>query len=403
MTLTADRRADARYDPLLTEKLIAAIGPQHPSLTAPVQLRVQTDGELIEHVQVECGFMHRGVEQLAACRPWAQLAPLLSRCEWLAGANGDYLASAAIEQLCGLAVPPRAQLLRCAVLELSRLSSHLFWFGDLGLELGAITPIFWALREREAVLDLLELLSGHRWHGQYIVPGGVAAEPPPQWFDGLRALCASLPGKLNAYEDLFSDNAIWVNRSEFVGVLEPDFAQKHGASGPVLRASGVDCDLRRDAPYAAYGELKFAVPVGEYGDTLDRYRVRFLEMRESLRLLEQCAEKLGGRPSLAADLSLAADSSLAIDSIDSPESPAGTRALQANIPKGEAYVAVEGPRGELGLYVSSGGGPSPLRAHLRSPSLYHLHLMDELCRGHLLADVFAIYASLDIMIGEVDR
>ena len=244
------------------------------------------------------------------------------------------------------------------------------------------------------------MLSGSRWHGQYIVPGGVRHEPPAAFLPALKRFCEMLPGRINEYEDFFSDNAIWVNRSEFVGVLDADFAQKMGASGPVLRASGVRHDLRRDAPYAAYRELEFEVPVGEYGDTLDRYRVRFVEMRESVRILKQCAAWLEtvGRGSATAGR------------------PLGAGALAANrngtagdgvpphqkIPKGEVYVAVEGPRGELGLHVISDGGPRPARVHLRSPSLYHLHLLDELCRGHLLADVFAIYASLDIMIGEVD-
>jgi NADH-quinone oxidoreductase subunit D len=384
------RRLDARRDPLLTEKIIVSVGPQHPSLVAPVQLVIQADGELMESVQPNLGFMHRGVEYLAARRPWGALGGLLSRCEWLAGSYGDYLAAAAVEELAGIAVPERAVWLRTLVLELSRLSSHLFWFGDLGLELGLYTTIFWALREREASLELLEELSGSRYHHGWIVPGGVAAEPPAGWIERAAAYAAGLTQWIDRYEDFFSDNAIFVNRSEMVGVLDPEYALSAGASGPVLRACGISHDLRRDAPYLAYEALGVNVPVGQYGDSLDRYRVRFLEMRESIRLVQECANTLAGAGTRPAPG-------------DPGVSEGGPSARPYEVPAGEAYIAVEGPRGELALTVVSDGGPTPARVHLRGPSLYHLMLLPELCQGHLLADLFVIYASLDIMIGEADR
>ena len=382
MTLLSDRRLESRADPLLTEKLVYHVGPQHPSLAAPVSLRVQADGELIERVTPEIGYMHRGVEYLAQHRTYAQCAGLISRCEWLAGMNGDYLAAAAVEELTGIEVPERAVWLRTLALELSRLASHLFWFGDLGLEAGAITPIFWALREREGALDLMEMLSGHRWHHGWIVPGGVRCEPPERFWPCLRTYLAVVEREIDNYEDFFSDNAIWVNRSELIGTLSAEFALARGASGPVLRGSGVSHDLRKDAPYLAYEHLDFAVPAGEFGDALDRYRVRFVEMRESIKLIRQCMANLPG--------GVVRDKAWPLD-------------RSADVPAGDCYVAVEGPRGELGLRVVSEGGPCPARLHLRAPSLYHLFLLDELCRGYLLADLFVIYASLDIMIGEVDR
>jgi NADH-quinone oxidoreductase subunit D len=382
MTLRSDRRLAARDDQLLTEKLVYSVGPQHPSLVAPVHLLVQADGELMERVTPECGYMHRGIEYLCRQRTYAQCAGLISRCEWLAGMNGDYLVAATVEELCGVEPPPRAQWLRTLALELSRLASHLFWFGDLGLEAGVYTPIFWALREREGVLDLLQQLSGHRWHHGWFVPGGVRRDAPGGFWDGLEEWLATLEREIENYEDFFSDNAIWVNRSELVGTLEPEFALAHGASGPVLRGSGIAHDLRRDAPYLAYGALEFDVPTGGFGDSLDRYRVRFVEMRESIRLCRQCAAAMPGGEVLSGELPL-------------------ERAV--NVPKGETYIAVEGPRGELGLRTISEGGLRPARMHLRGPSLYHLHLLDELCRGYLLADLFVIYSSLDIMVGEVDR
>lgn len=397
MSQKSRQRLLERYDPLLTEKIAVSIGPQHPSLAAPLRLLVQADGELIERVTVEQGYMHRGVEYLATRRPWSALGGLLSRCEWLAGMNGDYLASAAIEQICGITPPPRAQYLRTLALELSRLGSHLFWFGDLGLEVGAITPIFWALEQREGALGLLETLSGQRYHHGWILPGGVQAEPPGEFWPALTAWTDGLGKHIDEFEDFFSDNALWVNRSELVGVLEPAYALMHGASGPVLRASGVAHDLRRDAPYAAYGELAFAVPVGEYGDSLDRYRVRFLEMRESLKIVAQCVGVLVGTPPTPSGGGF----SRRTEKAKTATEVAATGEIV--VPSGEAHIAVEGPRGELALTVISEGGPSPARVHLRGPSLYHLHLLDELCAGHLLADLFVIYASLDIMVGEADR
>ena len=379
MTKLSDRRAELRTDPLLTEKIIYAVGPQHPSLPAPVFLEVQADGELIEHVRPDVGYMHRGVEQLCTRRTWEQCCGLLSRCEWLAGSNGDYLVSAAVEELGGIVVPDRAQWLRMLVLELSRIASHLFWWGQLGLEAGAITPIFWAVREREAILGLLEQLSGHRWHHGWIVPGGVRREPPAGFTDAVAACLGDFEDRLHEFEEFLSDNAIWVNRSELIGVLDPEHALQNGASGPVLRGSGIAHDLRRDAPYLKYDELEVRIPTGEYGDVLDRYRVRMMEIQESIRLVREIIPRLAECPPELR--------------VDAP----------AAVPKGEAYLAVEGPRGELGLTVASEGGERPARMHLRSPSLYHLFLLDELCRGYLLADLFVVLGSLDIMIGEVDR
>ncbi|MDQ3024597.1 MAG: NADH-quinone oxidoreductase subunit D [bacterium] len=393
MTSLGTKRLEARRDPLLTEKIVFSVGPQHPSLVAPVQLTIQCDGELMEQITPNIGFMHRGVEYLAQRRPWDQLAPLLSRCEWIAGHNGDYLAAAAIEELAGIEVPQRALYLRTLVLELNRLVSHLYWFGDLGLELGTYTTIMWALRERETGVELLAQLSGNRYHHQWIVPGGVASEPPAGWLDSCAAYVRMVQPRIDSYEDFFSDNAIFVNRAELVGILDTEFALGSGASGPVLRACGVAHDLRKDAPYAAYSELGVRIPVGDYGDSLDRYRVRFLEMRESIRLVEECGGRLRaetGGTGVTAGVSLTG-----------PHTGDDARAM--HVPPGEAHIAIESPRGELALTVISDGGETPARVHLRGPSLYHIMLLPELCRGHLLADLFVIYASLDIMVGEVDR
>ena len=259
--------------------------------------------------------------------------------------------------------------------------------------------MFFSLREREHALDLLELLSGSRYHGQWIVPGGVRNEPPQEFWTRLPKFLEHIAVAIEQYEQFFSDNAIWVNRSELIGVLEPEYAIAHGASGPVLRASGVGCDLRKDQPYLRYGDVQFTVPTGEYNDSLDRYRVRMQEMRESCKIIEQCIDSVGQAASLPSD----SPGGASVSACDSTNGKHRGLPHPLEIPKGETYIAVESPRGELGLTVVSDGSDKPARMHLRSPSLYHLHLMDELCRGYLLADLFVIYGSLDIMIGEVDR
>jgi NADH-quinone oxidoreductase subunit D len=398
MTSLGTKRLEARRDPLLTEKIVISIGPQHPSLVAPVQLLIQADGELMERITPHIGFMHRGVEHLAARRPWSELAPLLSRCEWTSGTCGDYLAAAAMEELAKLDVPERAQWLRALALELNRLVSHLFWFGDLGMELGLYTTVFWALREREAGVELLGELSGSRYHHQWIVPGGVRSEPSEGWYQRVLDYTRTVQGWVDRYEDFFSENAIFVNRAELVGILDREFAQASGASGPVLRACGVAHDLRRDAPYLKYAELGVKIPVGEYGDSLDRYRVRFLEMRESIRLIGECVQRVSSDGSL-----VDSRSSLVGNVGNTSTSDQRPTTNDIVVPPGEAHIAIESPRGELALTVVSDGGPTPARAHLRGPSLYHIMLLPELCKGHLLADLFVIYASLDIMVGEVDR
>jgi NADH-quinone oxidoreductase subunit D len=396
MTSLGTKRLEARRDPLLTEKIVVSVGPQHPSLVAPVQLVIQADGELMESVTPDIGFMHRGVEHLATQRPWDALAPLLSRCEWISGTCGDYLAAAAIEELAHIEVAEHAQWLRTLALELNRLVSHLFWFGDLGMELGLYTTVFWALREREAGVELLSELSGNRYHHQWIVPGGVRSEPPDGWFQRVLDYTRVVLGWVDRYEDFFSENAIFVNRAELVGILDRDFALGSGASGPVLRACGIAHDLRRDAPYEMYGELGVKIPVGDYGDSLDRYRVRFLEMRESIRLITEVIKAVGA----PAQPSSQENDGTALSYIKEGRAGAPPKGY---VPSGEAHIAIESPRGELALTVISDGGSTPARVHLRGPSLYHIMLLPELCKGHLLADLFVIYASLDIMVGEVDR
>lgn len=387
MTQHADRRLEKRFDPLLTEKVVFAVGPQHPSLPAPVALNVQADGELIERVYPEVGYMHRGVEHLCQTRPLAQCAPLLSRCDWLSGHFADYIYSNAIEQLYNVEAPERAQWLRTLVLELNRISSHLFWWGQLGLEAGAITPVFWAMRERELLLDLFYELTGSRWHHHWIIPGGVNGEPPLGWYGRVSSALRQVAEAVEHYERFYSDNAIWINRSELIGTLDADFALISGASGPVLRASGVAHDLRRDQPYLKYAEVEFDIPSGEHGDVLDRYRVRMEEIRQSISIAGHCLEELA---------SVGDDAQLRDGEIPEINN-------ETELPKGDVYAAVEGPRGEMGLTLVTNGGAVPERVHLRAPSLYHLFLLDELCRGYLLADLFVIFGSLDIMIGEVDR
>ena len=383
MSRASDRRIQQRYDPLLTEPVVLSIGPQHPSLSAPLQLHVQADGELVQRVTPECGFMHRGVEKLCESRTYSQCAGLISRCEWLAGANGDYLVAAAVEELSGISVPERAQWLRTLVLELSRVSSHPVLVRQAGARGRRTDADVLGARGTRACARRAGAAVGLALPPRLDCPGRRSERSANALYTLVEELLPRLLSAIESYESFFSDNAIWVNRSELIGVLDADYAIRHGASGPVLRGSGIDHDLRRDSAYCAYAQCSFVVPLGEQGDVLDRYRVRFMEMRASISILRQCLEAIGKLQG-------------------TPVRASGSAEL-TNVPKGEMYVAVEGPRGELGLSVVSNGTDRPERMHLRGPSLYHLMLMDELCRGYLLADVFVIYGSLDIMIGEVDR
>jgi len=355
------------------------MGPQHPSTHGVLRLVLYTDGEVIKKCVPHLGYLHRGIEKLSELKEYRQIIPLWDRADYLSSMHNSYLVTFAVESLLGVEVPRRAEYLRVMMMELQRLASHLIWFSSFALDSGAITPIFYAFRERELVLDLLEFASGGRLLYNYIRPGGVRLDITTEFMRRLKKFLEHFQEYLDEYEELYTGNAIFIHRTRDIGTLTAEQAISWGASGPTLRGSGVDWDLRRDEPYGIYEEFKFPVPTGERGDVLDRYNMRFFEMRASHEIIRQAMEGMPGGEYLA-------------------KLPTSLK-----VPPGEVYVRVESPRGELGAYFVSDGGKSPYRFHVRSPSFVNLSALDTMLRGYMIADVVLILGSIDITVGDTDR
>lgn len=370
---------EKRADTLLTEEMVLNMGPQHPSTHGVLRLVLETDGEVIKKCTPYIGYLHRGIEKQSEHKEYLQIIPLWDRADYLSSMHMSYIITFAAESLMKIEVPRRAEYIRVICMELQRIASHLIWFGTFALDSGAITPIFYAFRERELVLDLLELASGARLLYNYIRPGGVRMDINREFCHRLEKFIIHFEDYLDEYEELYTKNAIFINRAKNVGVLRSEDAINFGASGPVLRGSGVKWDIRKDEPYSVYEEFDFEVPTGENGDVLDRYNVRFYEMRQAIRIVKQALEGL-------------------------PEGKYTARVPTSIKPeKGEVYVRIESPRGELGCYLVSDGGKVPYRLHVRAPSFVNLSALDIMLRGHLIADVVLILGSIDIVLGDVDR
>lgn len=368
-----------RADTLFTEEMVLNMGPQHPSTHGVLRLVLHTDGEVIKKCVPHLGYLHRGMEKHSEIKEYRQIIPLWDRADYLSSMHNSYIVTLAAESLLGVEVPRRAEYLRVMMMELQRLASHLIWFGTFALDSGAVTPIFYAFRERELVLDLLELASGARLLYNYIRPGGVRLDVTSEFMRRLKKFLVHFQDYLDEYEELYTGNAIFINRARNIGMLTAEEAISWGASGPTLRGSGVKWDLRKDEPYSAYEEFKFPVPVGERGDVLDRYNVRFLEMRASHEIIRQAMEGL-------------------------PEGDYTAKLpTSIKVPPGEVYVRTESPRGELGAYLVSEGGKTPYRFHVRAPSFLNLSALDTMLRGHMIADVVLILGSIDITVGDTDR
>lgn len=354
-------------------------GPQHPSTHGVLRLQLKIDGERIADCYPVIGYLHRGTEKLFELHPFFQNVPHTDRMDYVAAATNNLAYVGAVEKLVGLTVPPRARVIRVILAELQRISSHLLWLGTHAIDIGAMTPFFYTFRERERILDLFEEYCGARLTLNCMRPGGQPYDLPAGWTERCRAIVDELPERIDDYEGLLTDNRIWKRRTVGVGVLDPELALDYGVTGPMLRGSGVDWDLRRDRPYEAYDEVAFEVPLGRNGDTYDRYLVRVAEMRQSARIVAQALDALPEGPIMA-------------------KRP---RVLKA--PAGEAYHGIEGPKGEIGFYVVGDGTPNPWRCHVRPPSFMNLQALPELTRGHLVADLVALIGTTDIVLGEVDR
>ncbi|MGQ0552306.1 MAG: NADH-quinone oxidoreductase subunit D [Planctomycetota bacterium] len=379
-----------KQEDVYTEELKLNLGPQHPSTHGVLRVELKMDGEIITAARCDIGYLHRCAEKIGENVSYLQFTPYTDRMDYLAACNNELAWSLAVEKLLGVEAPERAQWLRVIVCELNRIASHLIAFGTYGIDMGANTPFFYAFRERETIMALLERPSGQRMLYNYVRPGGVAHDIDEHWLSDVLAFCTDFERRWAEYNTLLSTNKIFIERTANIGVIPREMALAYGLTGPVLRGSGVKWDLRRDVPYLwPYGELDFDVPVGEgthgtLGDCFDRYWVRMREMMESVRIIRQACRRVPSGEFM--------DKAM-IRMYKTPLKP----------PAGEAYMRCENPRGELGFYIVSAGGTSPIRCRARGPSFCNLSVLDALLPGCMIADGVAIIGSLDIVLGEVDR
>jgi NADH-quinone oxidoreductase subunit D len=406
-------------------------GPQHPAAHGVLRLVLELDGEVIERADPHIGLLHRGTEKLAESKPFNQSIGYMDRLDYVSMMCNEHAYVLAIEKMLGVEPPLRASYIRVMFSEITRILNHLLWIAGHGLDVGAMSMFLYAFREREDLVDVYEAVTGARMHATYLRPGGVYRDLPdrmPQYtpskwhserdvrrlnndrqgsvLDFLEAFTERFPSRVDEYETLLTDNRIWKQRLVDVGVVTAERALNLGFTGPMLRGSGVEWDLRRKRPYEVYDRLEFDIPVGTNGDSYDRYLVRMAEMRESNRIIKQCIDWLRANPG-----------PVMID--DHKVAPPPREEMKSNmealihhfklftegycVPEGEAYAAVEHPKGEFGIYLVSDGANKPYRLKIRAPGFVHLSAMDEMVRGHMLADVVTVIGTQDIVFGEVDR
>jgi NADH-quinone oxidoreductase subunit D len=391
----------------LNDILRVNFGPNHPSTHGVLRLIVDLDGEHVAGIAAVIGYLHTGFEKTMEAKTWWKGITYPERIDYVSFQNNELVFVLAIEKLLGLEVPRKATWMRMALCELNRIHSHLVWLGTSALELGAISMFWYAFRERDLILDLFEMVGGTRMHTRYFQAGGLAEDIPPGFFPEARKFCRRMPEAVDEYEAILDRNQIWLKRTKGIGLLSAEDAVALGQSGPVLRASGVDWDLRRNQPYLAYEDVDFDVPVYGGGDVYDRYRVHMEEMRESVRITEQCLDRLEameGEPWIADDRKVVLPPRHELHT--SMESLIHHFKIVTEgyvVPEGEVYVPIESPRGELGCYVVSDGGPRPWRVKFRAPSFVALEATATCMRDAAVADMIAIVGSLDGVMGEVDR
>jgi NADH-quinone oxidoreductase subunit D len=386
------------------ERVILSMGPQHPSTHGVLRLVLELDGETVVRGLYDIGYLHTGFEKSFEALTYSQGITLTDRMDYLAPLSNNLGFCLAIEKLLDLEVPPRAQWTRVLLTELTRIQSHLVWLGTHALELGAMSVFLYCFREREDILRIFELVSGQRMMTTYFRVGGLALEPPLDWLHRVEKFVEMFPPRLQEYEDLLTKNPIWLQRTVGVGVISAEDAVALSLSGPSLRASGVNWDMRKAEPYSSYGKFQFHVPTRPEGDVYARYLVRMDEMRESLKIVRQAMEGMPEGPIKAK-----------APHIVLPDRESMKTSIEALIyhfklvtegfhpPVGEVYQTVESPRGELGFYIVSDGSPKPYRCHVRAPSFGNLATLAKIIEGRLIADVVACIASLDTVLGEIDR
>lgn len=386
------------------ERMVINMGPVHPSTHGVLRLLLELDGETVTECQPIIGYLHTGMEKECEDQTWRAAITIVTRMDYVAQFFNEQVYSLAVEDLLDLDVPPRGRYIRMLITEMNRIASHLVCFGTQGLDMGAMSAMFYGFREREVIVDFWEMVTGLRMNNAYFQPGGVWEDLPDGWDKACRAIIDLMKRRVEEYEELLTENPVFLERAKGVGVLTQDEAKDLCATGPIARATGIDWDLRRDMPYEAYEELSFSVPLATEGDVYARYRMRMAEIRESTKLLEQIVKQMPGGDHKNMD-----------PKVTHPSRDELNRSMEAvihhfklstqgyTVPVGEAYQAVESPRGELGCYVVSDGGTTPYRCHMRDPSFVNLQSLSAMARGGLVADLVASIASLDPIMGGVDR
>ena len=391
--------AEAQIKPLTLN-----FGPQHPAAHGVLRLVLEMDGEIIERADPHVGLLHRGTEKLIEDKTYLQAVPYFDRLDYVAPMNQEHAFALAAEKLLGITVPPRGQYIRVLYAEIGRVANHLLNLTTFALDVGAMTPILWGFEQREKLLEFYERASGARMHAAYFRPGGVHQDLPAGLLEDIDTFCDQFPAHIDDLEGLLTENRIFRQRTVDIGVMSAQDAMDWGFSGPMIRASGLAWDLRRAQPYECYEDLAFEIPVGKNGDCFDRYLVRIEEMRQSIRIMKQCIEKMPPGPVTVPN-----------NKVTPPKRGEMKRSMEAlihhfklytegyHVPEGETYAAVEAPKGEFAVYLVGDGTNKPYKCKIRAPGFAHLAAMDYMCRGHMLADSVAILGSMDIVFGEVDR
>jgi NADH-quinone oxidoreductase subunit D len=398
--------ATAAANDLPGEKMVLNMGPSHPATHGVLRIVLELDGEIISKAMPDVGFLHRGDEKIAENMTFTQFIPYTDRLDYLAPLANNVAYVLAVEKLLGIEkqIPSRCQFIRVICCELARVSSHLLGLGSFAMDVGAMTVFLLTFTEREKVYNLCESLTGARFTTSYTRIGGLARDLPPGWVDQCRKFCNEVVACIDETETLLSRNRIFIDRTQGVGVISKEDAIDYGLSGPNLRGSGVEHDLRKARPYLVYNDLQFEVPIGSTGDCYDRYLLRVEEARQSVRILQQCLDKLPGGPVNVADGKI----------VLPPKDRVLTRMEElihhfinvtqgVNAPPGQVYFGHENPKGELGFYINSKGGGTPHRLKIRSPSFVNLSILPKLLPGHMVSDVVSILGSLDFVMGECDR
>lgn len=389
-----------------TRNMIVNMGPQHPATHGVLRLLLELDGETVMKSTPHLGYLHRGVEKLMETKTYLQAMPFTERLDYTSGMSNNLAYCLTVEKLLGIEIPKRAQYIRVMLSELQRIAAHLIWLGTHALDIGAMTLFFYCFREREKILRALETVSGARLMPAYIRFGGLREDLPEEFQEKAQLFIEDFPGRIDEYETLLTKNVIWKRRTRGIATLSAEDCISYGVTGPVLRASGVNYDVRKAYPYSGYEDFDFIIPLGEKGDVYDRYQVRLVEMRQSLRIIIQALEKLPQTPG-------------PINTLAPVYVPPEKRELQQNMaalirhfkimaegicpPKGEAYCSIESSKGELGFYMVSDGTTKPYRVRIRPPSLLNLSAIPKMLEGQMVADIISAVGSIDICLGEVDR